>query len=93
MVISKEIPVTNSIGLHARPAATFVKQALAFKSTLQVENLTTASKLVNAKSLLSLLSIAVQKNHIIRIHANGIDEQEATETLADLIAHRCGEPE
>ncbi len=48
-----ELDVRNRSGLHARPAATFVKTAAAFRSKVSIENLTRGSKPANAKSLLS----------------------------------------
>lgn len=93
MSVTRDIQVMNAVGLHARPAATFVRQAQKFQSIVKVENLSTSSQSVNAKSLLSLLSIGVQRNHKIRIHADGADQDDALQTLVELIENRCGEAE
>lgn len=89
---SKEITVRNKVGLHARPAAAFVKKAASFKSTIKVENLTTSSNPINAKSFVSLLSIEVKKNDCIRITCEGVDENEALEGLCELVRTNFGEP-
>jgi len=85
-VVSNEIVIQNEVGLHARPAAIFVQTATRFSSTIQVENLTKHSQPVNAKSVLRLLSIGIQKNDHLRISAQGADEAEAVATLSRLIA-------
>ncbi len=80
-------------GLHARPATLLAKTAAAFSSTITIENLTQGSKPVNAKSPLTILSIGIQRHDRLRIAAEGEDEQEAVEALAQLIAHNFGEAE
>lgn len=91
MPTSLELTVFNKVGLHARPAAQFVKKAASFKAQIQVENLSKATKAVNAKSLLSLLSISVQKDDRIRITANGEDESRAVDALRELVESNFGE--
>ncbi len=85
--------VRNRVGLHARPAAVFVKTASRFKSTITVCNATTGSKAVNAKSILLVLSLGVEKGHAITVTASGADEAEAAAALQESIAARCGEAE
>ncbi len=91
MPTSLELTVVNKVGLHARPAAQFVKKAAGFKSQVQVENLSKVTKAVNAKSLLSLLSISVQKEDRIRITASGEDESQAVDALRELVESNFGE--
>jgi phosphocarrier protein HPr len=85
MPISEEIVVQHEVGLHARPAAQFVKLAAKYKAEIRVENLTKGTNPVNAKSLISILSINVVRDDKIRITAEGENEQEALEALVDLI--------
>jgi len=87
-----EITIINKVGLHARPAAAFVKKAQGFKSQVIIENLTKKSEAVNAKSFVKLLSIAVDRDNLIRITAEGEDELQAVETLKQLIEENFGEP-
>jgi phosphocarrier protein HPr len=85
-VASNEVVVQNSVGLHARPAALFVKTAGRFTSTIQVENLTRGKEPVNAKSVLRLLSAGIQKDDRLRISAEGEDEEAAVEMLSRLVS-------
>ncbi len=93
MTVTCEIVVVNKVGLHARPAATFVKTAAGFKSKITLENLDRTAPPINAKSILSLLGAGVAKDHRIRLTAEGVDEAQAIKTLTELIQTRCGEAE
>ena len=85
MTVQREIHVRNDVGLHARPAALFVKTAAEFKSKISVTNLTKEKQAGNAKSILSLLSCGVTQNDLISICAEGEDENEALAVLINLI--------
>ena len=85
MATSNEVVVSHSVGLHARPAAVFAKTAATFSSTIHLENLTKGTELINAKSVLSILSAGVQMNDRLRISAEGTDEDAAIRTLSHLI--------
>ncbi len=87
-----EITVINKVGLHARPAAAFVKRAQGYKSQVSIENLTKKTEAVNAKSFVKLLSIAVDRDNLIRITAEGEDELRAIESLKELVNDNFGEP-
>ncbi len=87
-----EITVINKVGLHARPAAAFVKRAQGYKSQVSIENLTKKTEAVNAKSFVKLLSIAVDRDNLIRITAEGEDELQAIESLKELFNNNFGEP-
>ncbi len=87
-----EITIINQVGLHARPAAAFVKKAQGFKSLVNIENLTKKTDAVNAKSFVKLLSIGVDRDNLIRITAEGEDELQAIESLKALIEENFGEP-
>ncbi len=89
-MIERQVKVRGEVGLHARPAATFVRTAQRFSSRITVTNLTRQGEPVDAKSLLQLLKIAVAKDHEIRIVAEGEDEQQAVDTLADLVETTSG---
>lgn len=86
-----ELDVVNPSGLHARPAATFVKASCAFRSDIRVANVTTGGDPVNAKSILSVLQLGAGRGHRVRISIDGDDELEAAETLRDLVASGLGE--
>ena len=81
-MISKEVVINNQVGLHARPATFFIQKANEFKSSIWVEK---EERRVNAKSLLGVLSLGIVKGTAVKIIADGVDEEEAIETLSALI--------
>lgn len=81
-MISREVTITNTIGLHARPATFFIQKANSFKSGIWVEK---DDRRVNAKSLLGVLSLGIAKGMTITIIADGTDEKMAVDALCDLI--------
>ncbi len=80
------LDVTNAVGLHARPAALFVAEASRFTSKIRVRNATGNSGWVDAKSILSVLTLGVEQHHEIEITAEGPDEEQAAAALERLIA-------
>ncbi len=78
----KEISVQNQVGLHARPATFFIKKANEFESAIWVEK---DNRKVNAKSLLGVLSLGIIGGNPITIIADGVDERQALDALAELI--------
>lgn len=86
-----EIDVHNPSGLHARPAAVFVRAAAAIPADVRVANVTTGSPEVNAKSILAVLGLGVSSGHRIRLRIDGGDESGALGSLAELVAGGLGE--
>ena len=78
----KEVMVQNQVGLHARPATFFIQKANEYKATIWVEK---EERRVNAKSLLGVLSLGIIGGTSIKIIADGADENEAVEGLAELV--------
>ena len=87
-MITREVTVTNSVGLHARPATFFIQKANSYKSSIWVEK---DERRVNAKSLLGVLSMGIVSGTTVNLLADGSDENEALEGLIDLIEN--GMPE
>ena len=85
------VAVTNEVGLHARPAATFVKTAKQFESTITVTNLTRGSDPADAKSLVQVFKAAVARGHDVKITVHGSDEDQALAALVGLIEANFGE--
>ena len=79
---TREITVKNEVGLHARPATYFIQKANEFKSGICVEK---EERRVNAKSLLGVLSLGIMKDTTVTLIADGSDETEAVDALAELI--------
>ena len=81
-MISRNVTIKNSIGLHARPATFFIQKANSYKSSIWVEK---EDCRVNAKSLLGVLSLGIVKDMTITLIADGSDEAAAVEGLAALV--------
>lgn len=81
-MVSREVTIKNSVGLHARPATFFIQKANRFKSTIWVEK---DERRVNAKSLLGVLSLGVVKDMSITIIADGPDESDALDGIEELV--------
>lgn len=80
--------IPNKLGLHARAAAIFSKQASEFSSRIEVIN---NRMRVNGKSIMELLTIAAVKGCNIVIRADGDDEEKAVEALVSLVNDGFGE--
>ena len=91
MMRTAELEVHNKSGLHARPAATFVKTAARFGSIILVTNMTRGTGAANAKSLLGVLGCGVERGHRIMISAEGEDEDAAIEAMRSLAESGFGE--
>ena len=85
------IEVTHPAGLHARPASLFVQTANQFSSEISVKDLTNESDLVNAKSILNILTLGVMQGHQIEIIADGEDAKDSLLALKILIEDDFGE--
>jgi phosphocarrier protein HPr len=84
------LTVHHQVGLHARPAALFVRTAKQFRSTIVA---THGDREANAKSILSVLTLGAEQRAVITIRAEGDDADQALEALADLIDSNFGEKE
>lgn len=85
---SRETFVTNKTGLHARPAQLFVKEASKYESDIRIIK---DENKYNAKSIMSILTMAANKGTKIIIEANGIDEEMAVEALVKLLDSGFGD--
>jgi phosphocarrier protein HPr len=79
----RETEVGPEEGLHARPAAQFVKTAKGFSSEVMVRK---GDKEANAKSSLKIMTLGAKKGDTIVIRAEGDDAQEAVDALTELIS-------
>jgi phosphotransferase system HPr (HPr) family protein len=90
-MVEIRIAVTNPHGLHARPAAVFVRAAAGFRSTIRIKNLSRDSHEVDAKSLLSVLAVGVSQGHEVLLRAEGTDADEAIAGLSALLQRQAGD--
>jgi phosphocarrier protein len=84
----RTITITNRHGLHARPAAEFVKLAGTFGCGIAVRK---DDLEVNGKSIMGMMMLAAEFGTEITIRATGDDAASAVERLAELVSGRFGE--
>jgi phosphocarrier protein len=86
--MTRDVRITNTLGMHARAAARFVQVATGYQARITVSR---DSRAVDGKSLLGLLLLAARCGSVITITADGPDEAAAAETLERLVASGFGE--
>jgi len=79
---TREITILNELGLHARPAAAFVRHANAFRSEIW---LITPRGKFSALSLIDVMRANLDRNAVATLEAIGPDAESAVEQLATLI--------
>src|SRR5271154_6409184 len=89
-VARRQVEVTNSLGLHMRPANKFVELALHFQAEIRVHY---NGNEFNGKSILDLTSLAAESGTLLELEGRGPDAAEALEALADLFSARFHEDE
>ncbi len=82
------VTIVNVYGLHARPAAEFVKLANRFRSEILVKK---GDLEVNGKSIMGVMMLAAEKGSQLEIRASGEDGEEAVRALVKLVADGFGE--
>src|SRR5437762_9423684 len=86
--IEKEIPIVNRLGLHARPAAMFVRIASRYRSEIWVAK---EGEEVNGKSIMGLMMLAAGQGSKLRIRCEGPDASKGMEELEELFKARFNE--
>jgi len=84
----RTVTITNRHGLHARPAAEFVKLAGTFSCGIMVQK---DDLEVNGKSIMGMMMLAAEFGTEITIRATGDDAASAVERLSELVTGRFGE--
>jgi len=85
---SKEITILNRLGLHARPAAMFVKIANRHKAEIWVEK---DGEQINGKSIMGLMMLAAGQGSKLQVTVEGPDASKALHEIEDLIRRRFDE--
>lgn len=88
-MIESTITICNKAGLHARAAARMVSVSTAFSSTIKVGQ----DKLVDGKSILSLMMLAASKGTVLNLIVDGDDERAALDAITTLVNNRFDESE
>jgi phosphotransferase system HPr (HPr) family protein len=86
------LTINNPSGLHARPAALFVRTAGAFASRISLANVSRGTGPGDAKSILAVLGLGVSSGHEVELTAEGDDADEAIRALRELVESGIGEP-
>jgi phosphotransferase system HPr (HPr) family protein len=88
---SEELTVEHEHGLHLRPAADFVRLAARYRSQVRLANLTRGGgREANARSLLEITALGIDRGHLVRLSARGVDAEEAVKALSELIRSNFG---
>ncbi|MEE2681636.1 MAG: HPr family phosphocarrier protein [Planctomycetota bacterium] len=87
-----KVEILNKLGLHARPAMTFVERASEFTSTITVRRVD-ADEPVDGKSIMQMLMLAGTLGTKLEIRAEGDDEKDAISALKELVKARFLEEE
>lgn len=83
--VSRDLTVQNRLGIHARPAAMFVRIASRFRSEIVVEK---DGERINGKSIMGLMMLAAGPGSQLRLLASGEDADDALNALEELICVR-----
>jgi phosphocarrier protein HPr len=86
--ITRDMLVSNKLGIHARPAAMFVKTANRFSCEIFVEK---DGEKVNGKSIMGMMMLAAGPGSKLTIHAQGQDASQALTELELLVKRKFGE--
>lgn len=89
-MLNARLTVVNELGLHARAAANLVKSVSSYQSTVKLSRLD-MSRTADAKSILSVLTLAATKGTVLEITVEGPDEDEALVALKSAFDSGFGE--
>src|SRR4051812_41883250 len=86
--VEKEVTIINRLGLHARPAAMFVRIASRYRSEIWVEK---EGEQINGKSIMGLMMLAAGQGSKLVIRCDGPDADKAMQEIEELISNRFNE--
>ncbi|MDQ3179581.1 MAG: HPr family phosphocarrier protein [Acidobacteriota bacterium] len=89
-MLESSIKVVNQLGLHARAAAQLVRLASSFKSRITLRRIDN-QVVADAKSILSVLTLAASKRTQLELEVEGEDEQEALQAIKEIFVKGFGE--
>ena len=87
-MIEKTVTIINSAGLHARAASKLASLTATFSSKIEIGH---NGKMVDGKSILSLMMLAATQGTELRIVVNGNDEELAMSAISAMINNKFGE--
>src|SRR5580693_9055720 len=86
--LTKELTISNKLGIHARPAALFVKTANRFACEIFVEK---DGEKINGKSIMGLMMLAAGPGSKVTIHVRGADAVQAIAEIEALVQRKFDE--
>ncbi len=89
-MLESKVKIINPLGLHARAAAQLVRLASSFQSEVKLFR-TDNNVIADAKSILSVLTLAASKGTELELKVKGNDEQKAFQSICDIFASGFGE--
>ncbi|MEJ2115620.1 MAG: HPr family phosphocarrier protein [Gammaproteobacteria bacterium] len=89
-MISKDLTVSNKLGLHARAAAKLVALASNFASEISLQK---GSRKINGKSIMGVMMLAASKNTVVQVEIDGEDELQAMTEIENLFNNLFDEEE
>jgi phosphocarrier protein HPr len=87
-LVTANVTIENRLGLHARPAMSFVDTASGFSSDIRIQK---GEQSVDGKSIMQLMMLAATQGTQLQITAQGPDANEAIDALQDLISRKFDE--
>ncbi len=87
-LVKKDLLITNKLGIHARPAAMFVKTANRFACDVFVEK---DGETINGKSIMGLMMLAAGPGSTVTLHAHGNDAAQAVSEIEALVKRKFDE--
>src|SRR5437667_6741263 len=87
-IMTKDFQIANKLGIHARPAALFVKTANQFSCDIFVEK---DGEKVNGKSIMGLMMLAAGPGSRLTVYAEGSDASQAIRELEKLLKRKFDE--
>lgn len=81
-MVVRDLTIRNRYGIHARPAALFVRTANQFVCDIEIEK---DGQVVSGKSIMGLLTLEGSEGSVLRVRAKGPDAKEAIAALAELV--------
>lgn len=87
-IVTRNLKILNQYGIHARPAALFVKTASRFDSDITVEK---DGNRVSGKSIMGLMTLEGSCGSVLKVTAEGPDAEEALDELQALIESKFDE--
>ncbi|MCB1792446.1 MAG: HPr family phosphocarrier protein [Gammaproteobacteria bacterium] len=89
-MLTRDVTISNKLGLHARAAAKLVGVASGYASEVMLDK---QGQRVNGKSIMGVMMLAASRGTVLTLQVSGEDEEQAMQALVDLIDDKFGEGE